>query len=398
MQRQHSLRSGAGSDRRRNGSALWSLGFRPFYLLASLFAALSVPLWVLQYAGYLPFAYVHTAAWHGSEMMFGYTIAVVAGFLLTAVRNWTGKPTPTGATLAALALLWLAGRVLVATPYVVTAACVNAAFPFAVAAGIAVPLLGSANRRNYFFIALLIGLGLAALAVHLSDLDVLPWSRRATLQVVLDMLMFIMAVMGGRVIPMFTNNAVPGTRARRNPLVEKLSLGGLLFLMIADVVQAPAFVVVGLTTALCVAHAIRLVLWEPWRTLRTPLVWILHAAYAWIVVHLALRALAALQVVPDSIAVHALTVGGIGGLTIGMMTRTARGHTGRPLNAERAEVACYGLVMLAAGFRVLGALAWPGAYMAMVVAAGVCWSLAFGTYFAAYWPSLSRPRLDGKPG
>jgi len=127
-------------------------------------------------------------------------------------------------------------------------------------------------------------------------------------------------------------------------------------------------------------------------------VWILHAAYAWIVAHLALRALAAYDIVPDPLAVHALTIGGIGGLTIGMMTRTARGHTGRPLRADRGDVACYVLVMLAALVRVGGALVWPPAYVATVVSAGACWVVAFSLYCVAYWPWLSRARLDGRPG
>lgn len=380
------------------GFALWNLGFRPFYLLASLFAALSIALWTCQYAGYLPFAYVRGAQWHGSEMLFGYTMAVVAGFLLTAVRNWTGQPTPSGTTLAGLALLWVAGRILVATPYAIAAAVVNAAFPVAVAASIAVPLARARNRRNYFFIALLAALGMLALALHLSYFGVLPWPERASLRVGLDVVMFVMAVMGGRVIPMFTNNGVPGTTARRNPVLEKVSLGGLLLLMIADVGLMPAVVMVALTAALAVVHAARLALWQPWRTLRAPLVWILHAAYAWIVVHLALRTFAALELVPEPLAVHALTIGAIGGLTIGMMTRTARGHTGRRLVADRRDVACYVLVMTAAVVRVVGALAWPDGYRETVMVAAFCWAAAFALYAIAYAPFLWRRRLDGKPG
>lgn len=377
--------------------AMWNLGFRPFYLLASVFAALSVALWVCQYAGVLPFAYVRGPTWHGSEMLFGFALAVVAGFLFTAVRNWTGRPTPSGPLLAGYALLWIAGRILAVTPYATAAAWVNGAFPLAVAIGVAVPLLHARNRRNYFFIALLAALGAVALALHLSYFGVLPWPARIGVRVGLDIVMFIMAVVGGRVIPMFTNNGVRGTNARRNPVIEKLSLGGLLLLLVVDIAQWSAGLA-ALTAALALVHALRWVLWQPWRTLRTPLVWILHAAYGWIVVHLALRALAALDLVSDPIAVHALTVGGIGGLTIGMMTRTARGHTGRPLVADRRDVACYILVMVAALVRVFGPLALPQAYLATVIVAGACWSAAFIVYAIAYAPSLSRARPDGKPG
>ena len=146
------------------------------------------------------------------------------------------------------------------------------------------------------------------------------------------------------------------------------------------------------------SHAARLYLWQPWRTLATPIVWVLHVAYAWIVVYLVLRGLAAIGVVAELFAVHALTVGAIGGMTIGMMTRTARGHTGRPLKADRFEVACYVLVALAAVIRVFGGMWLPGAYLATVVVSGVCWSTAFALYAVRYWPVLSRSRLDGKPG
>ena len=383
--------------RTRPPLALLSLGFRPFYLLASAFAALSMALWVAQYAGWLPFTYLRGSAWHGSEMLFGYATAVVAGFLFTAVRNWTGKPTPSGAALAGCALLWLAGRVLAVTPYADAAAVVNAAFPLAVAAGIAIPLARARNRRNYFFVALLAGLALAALGAHLGGFDTLAWPQRATLQVGLDIVLFIMAVMGGRVIPMFTNNAIPGTQARRAPALERAALGGVLLLTLADLAQAPPVVLVPLALAVAMANAVRLWLWQPWRTVHTPLVWILHAAYAWIVVHLLLRSLAALDLVPVPLATHALTVGAIGGLTIGMMTRTARGHTGRPLRAERADVTCYALVMLAAVVRVAGPIAMPDAYRATVVVAGACWAIAFALYAFAYAPSLLGPRSDDKP-
>jgi uncharacterized protein involved in response to NO len=381
-----------------SGFALWNLGFRPFYLLASLFAALSVALWTLEYAGLLATGYLRDPLWHGHEMLFGYTIAVVAGFLFTAVRNWTSRPTPTGRVLAGFALLWLAGRILVSTRYAIAAAVVNAAFPIAVAIGIGVPLLRSGNRRNYFFVALLLALGLAELAVHLSRSGLLQWPARASLQVGLDIVLFIVAVMGGRVVPMFTNNGVPGARATRHPLVERLALGGVLLLLAADLAAAPVTVLAALAFCVAIAHAARLWLWQPWRTYRTPLVWVLHASYGWIVIYLALRALAAFDVIAAPLAVHALTIGAIGGMTIGMMTRTARGHTGRPLVADRYEIACYVLVQLAAAIRVFGGALLPDAYLWTVIGSGVCWSAAFALYAVRYWPVLSRPRLDGKPG
>jgi uncharacterized protein involved in response to NO len=377
--------------------ALWKLGFRPFYLLASLFAALSVLGWAAQYSGLLAHAYLQGPLWHGHEMLFGYTLAVIAGFLLTAVRNWTGRPTPEGVPLMALAALWLAGRVLVLTPFGAAAAAVNAAFPVALALAIGVPLVRSRNVRNYFFIGLLVLLGALVLGLHLALLGRLEFSPRQGLLLGLDVVLFVMAVMGGRVIPMFTNNGVPGTDAARHPLVEKLALGSVLLLFLADALQLHPAMVVGVAFAAAAAHGVRLALWRSWRTLRVPLVWILHAAYAWIVAHLALRGLAGLGWIAESLAIHALTVGAIGGLTLGMMTRTARGHSGRPLLADGYEIAMFVLVQLAALARVLGGLAAP-ASVASVQVSALLWAAAFGLYAVRYWPVLSRPRLDGKPG
>jgi uncharacterized protein involved in response to NO len=196
---------------------------------------------------------------------------------------------------------------------------------------------------------------------------------------------------------MFTNNGVPGAGASRRAGLERASLGGLLAVLALDVLGVDGTPLAVVAFGVALAHLARLWLWHPWRTLGTPLVWVLHAAYAWIVVHLALRGLAQLGVVAEPLAVHALTIGVIGGMTIGMMTRTARGHTGRPLVADGYEVACYVLVQVAALVRVAGGLAAPSLYLPTVLVSGACWSAAFALYFVRYWPVLTRSRLDGKP-
>jgi uncharacterized protein involved in response to NO len=377
--------------------ALWALGFRPFYLLASIYASLSLALWALQYSGHLGTALIRGPFWHGHEMLFGYTIAVVAGFLFTAVRNWTQRATPTGAVLAAIAALWLAGRILVFTPFVLAAAIVNALFPLAVAIGIAVPLVASGNRRNYFFIALLVAASIAVLSFHLASAGLLAWPERASLQLGLDIVLFIVSVVAGRVIPMFTNNGVPGAGATRKAWIERAALGAILLLLAVDLVRAPPAIAGAVAALAAAANAARVFLWNPWRTLRAPLVWVLHASYLWIPVHLALRALAAFGLFPENLAVHALTIGVIGGMTIGMMTRTARGHTGRPLAADGFEVAAYALVHIAAVVRVFGPLVVPS-YVATVLVSATLWSTAFAIYAVRYAPILTAPRPDGKPG
>jgi uncharacterized protein involved in response to NO len=365
--------------------ALFDLGFRPFYLLAGAYAAVGVPLWALQYAGWLPGANI---LWHAHEMLFGYAFAVIAGFLLTAVRAWTGRPTPTGAALAAIAALWLCARALafVSLP---AAAVTGALFAIAVAWGIGRPLVASGNRRNLFFIAPVLALGGAGIA-----LQAYP---QLGIAVGLDVVLFVMTVVAGRVVPMFTNNAVPGAGARRHAMLERAALGSILALIALDAFEFAA-AAAALALAAAALHAARLALWNPHRTLRYPIVWILHVSYAWIVAHLALRGLAGFGLVPVALATHALTVGAIGGLTLGMMTRTARGHTARPLDAGRAEVAAYVLVQAAAAARVLVPLALPAAYVAATLVSAALWCAAFATFTIAYYPILSRPRLDGEPG
>ncbi len=378
--------------------ALWNLGFRPFYLLAGLFAALSVPLWAARFAGWLgEWVYASESVWHAHEMIFGYAFAVMTGFLFTAVRNWTGRPTPTGAALAAIAGLWLAARVLAFTPWTLAGAAADTAFALAVALGIGVPLVASGNRRNYFFIVVLLAIGAANLAFYLSRAEVLDVRASDGVQVALDLILFVMAVMGGRVIPMFTANGVSGSKPVRHVLLERAALGSVLVLLVADAFSLSEGVLAVLAGLAAVAHAARLALWQPWLTLRRPLVWILHAAYAWIAVHLALRALAPFELFPPSLAIHALTVGAIGGLTLGMMTRTARGHTGRALEAGRAEVACYSLVQLAAVTRVLVPIVLSSLYFTAVSISALLWFLAFALFTLTYWPILTRPRADGRP-
>lgn len=380
------------------GFALWQLGFRPFYLLASGFAALSVLLWVLQFGGWLGRPVLAGPLWHAHEMLFGYALAVVVGFLFTAGRNWTGQPTPSGVPLALLALLWLAGRVLVLTPFGWAAAVVNAAFPIAAAVGLAIPLARARNRRNYFFVGVLAAFGAAQLSLHLAQLGVLALPAWLGVQLALDLMLFVMAVMGGRVIPMFTNNGVPGLQARRDERLERLALGAVLAVLMADVAGLGGAPMAGLLALATLLHGARLALWQPWRTLRTPLVWVLHAAYAFIVLHLALRGLAQAGLIAASVATHALTAGAIGTMTIGMMTRTARGHTARPLRADRFDVAAYLCVVAAALLRVGVPLAAPALTVGASLFAGWLWACGFVLYAIRYAPFLLRARLDGKPG
>jgi uncharacterized protein involved in response to NO len=379
--------------------ALWNLGFRPFYLCAGIFSAFAIAWWVMQFTGGIQGGdYLRDSLWHAHEMIFGYAFAVVVGFLFTAVRSWSGRPTPRGRHLALIVALWLAARVLLVSGFSVAAAAADVAFAVAAAWGIAVPLYAGGNRRNLFFVPVLLAIGLANLAFHLAIAGWIDLPVRHMLQVALDLILFIMAVVGGRVIPMFTASAVPQAKPRKPKWLEYLALGSLLALLVTDVLCLPAPLVASCAAIAAIAHGARLALWQPWHTLRRPILWILHAAYAWIVVHLVLRTATYWDAGIVNIANHALTVGAIGGLTLGMMTRTARGHTGRPLAAGLAETTSYLLVQSAAVIRVLVPLCIPSLYLFAIKFSGVLWVAAFMLFSVTYAPILWRPRVDGKPG
>jgi uncharacterized protein involved in response to NO len=380
--------------------ALFALGFRPFYLLAALLAALSVPVWVAQYVGVLPaHGPIAGLAWHMHEMVFGFAVAVIAGFLFTAGRNWTNQPTPTGWTLAGLAALWLAARVLAITGPSFAAAYVDFAFLPLVAWFLWRALKAADNKRNYFFVALLSALALLNMGFWFAAFGVAPMSPLVPVKAALYVIVLIVTIMGGRVIPMFTQSALPGAKVRRNAKLDRWAIGVLAAALALDVLGAPAWLLAPAALAAAVLHAIRLGLWDPLATAKRPIVWILHVSYAWIPLALALLAAAALTPkVHEVYAVHALAIGAVSGMIIGMITRTALGHTGRPLHAGLPETFAYGLVQAAALTRVVLGLAVPAAYGHTLALSALFWSAGFAVYAIAYWPILTRPRADGRPG
>ena len=380
--------------------ALFALGFRPFYLLAALLAALSVPVWVAQYVGVLPaHGPIAGLTWHMHEMVFGFAVAVITGFLFTAGRNWTNQPTPTGRTLAALAALWVAARVLTITGPSFAAAYVDFAFLPLVAWFLWRALKAANNKRNYFFVALLAALALFNMAFWFAAFGIAPFSPLVPVKAALYVIVLIVAIMGGRVIPMFTQNALPNARVRRNMTLDRWAIGLLAAALALDVLAAPGWLLVPVALAAAVSHAIRLALWDPVATRIRPIVWILHLSYAWIPLGLVLLAVAALTPsVHEVYAVHSFAIGAVGGMIIGMITRTALGHTGRPLVAGLAETFAYGLVQAAAFTRVVVGLAVPAAYGHTLALSALFWSAGFAVYAIAYFPILTRPRADGRPG
>ena len=383
------------------GLPVLRLGFRPFYLGAAAFAVLSIPLWVAIVLGKvaLPMR-LPPLLWHAHEMLFGFAAAVILGFLLTAGKAWTGLATPRGATLAALALLWLAARAAaLVAPYPLYAALDMLLLPL-VAGLLTAVLLRAGNRRNLPLAGMLLLLAGTNAVFHLGSLGLVDVAPMAALHAGLALIVMLETVMGGRVIPAFTLSATPGLKLHLRPRLEMptvaLTALGLAGWVLAPPGPFPA-AVLGLAAAL---QLHRLLSWRPFVTRGRPILWVLHAAYAWIPVGLALLALAALGLVSVSAGIHALAVGATGGLVIGMITRTARGHTGRPLQVSKAEVAAYALVLAAALLRALVPLIAPGSVpsAAPLIAAAVAWCGAFALYLWVFTPWLMSTRLDGKDG
>lgn len=379
--------------------ALFALGFRPFFLGAGILAVVFIALWLALYRGYLPLAlFVSPAQWHAHEMLFGFAGAVIAGFLLTAVQNWTGMQTPSGTPLALLFLLWLAGRMAPFLPGLPTLlyALVDAALFPALMVAIARPILRARQTRNLAFPLMLAMLTLANLLVHAEWLG-LAQTASAGFSLAIFMVVLMMVVLGGRVIPSFTDNKLR-TRARRWKWVEWLAPASVLATLVALLVQ-PLSALTALIAAIAAAiHGIRLAGWHTREYWRVPLLWALHLGYGWIVVGFALTALAALGVTALSLALHAFTAGAIGTLTLGMMARVSLGHTGRLLESPRAIHPAFALVTLAAGARVLWPLVDSGSHTGAVLTSGLLWILAFSIFVLVYAPMLVLRRVDGKPG
>jgi uncharacterized protein involved in response to NO len=344
--------------------------------------------------------------WHAHEMLFGFTTAVIAGFVLTAATNWTGRTTARGALLAILAGVWAAGRVAVffAAWAPEVAAAVDCAFLPLLVLVCARPLFVARNRRNYVFVALLTALAVlnasAYRAAFHADFELV----RGLHGLALDVVLFALVLVTGRVVPAFTRNATGVTSLEGNSAVEGAALasvgvlGVLDALAVARPAHAPGPFVTGLVlTAGAALLAARMRRWGTWHARREPLLWILHLGSAWLPVGLALRAASlATAAVPPGSAVHSLTAGAIGTLTLGMMARVSLGHTGRVLTASRSVRVAFACVALAGALRVLAPLLPSANYLVVLDTAGLAWSAAFGLFFYGHARLLASPRVDGR--
>lgn len=381
------------------GWAPFALGFRPFFLAAGLYGVLLMVLWVGVLHGSLELGAWPPLVWHGHEMLFGFTVAVIAGFLLTAAQNWTGIRTPSGTPLAVLFLLWLAGRLAFLLPGLPAqvVAVVDLVFLPALAFALALPILKAKQLHNYPFPLMLLALFAANVLVHLEPLGVAATAGLG-LHLSVYVVVVMIAVMGGRVIASFTDNKLR-TRARRWKAIEILVPLATLAALVAALAAPVSPLTAGLAVLAAVVHAIRLAGWYTAKYWAVPLLWILHLGYAWIALGFALLAWSAAGYgAAAGSALHAFTAGGIGVLTLGMMARVSLGHSGRLLEPVPLMTWAFVAINLAALVRVAAPLLLPQAYAGAMAVAGLLWVVAFALFAAIYTPILLRPRVDGKPG
>ncbi len=400
--------TGAKPAARPEWAAFLEMGFRPLYIGGAFWAALSVLLWVHTPTWLL--GHLGGAFWHAHEMLWGFIATIAVAFLLTAVGNWTGRNPIKGGPLAALSALWLAARLLYLWPgkaaFVAAALCETAFFLWAVLA-IGRSIYGTKNRRNYGVPLALLGLGAANAAF------LWAWwqgSDYAALMRVFDWGLFVMAMIAllvaRRVLPFFAMRAVAGLQVPmlvRSGHVQMWATGLALLALLLGWVQVAA-ALLALTALVALGQWL---LWRPWASRSIPLLWVLYVGYAVMALGLLL---AAWQLWPHgnealqlraAWPVHVIGVGGFAVLIIGMLTRTALGHLGRPLKADGLMVVCYGLVLLAALARLLalyllGEVALP-VYEAVLYVSTCAWALAFALYLWRFVPWLIRPRLNPPP-
>lgn len=366
----------------RNISPLLVQPFRLMFMGAALVASVGIAMWsIFLHLGLLATATLPPILWHGHVMLFGFASALVGGFLLTAVANWTGLPTTTPLRLLALTTLWLCARLsflMPHVPYAVAATLDSAYYPL-LAVFVGVPIIQKRDYKHLAVIVVLLGLAIFGILFHLSVVGVLSLSPNAILAWVIDLLTVMMLLVGGMIIPFFTERRVEGLQINRSWWIER-AVGPVAALLVVLDIAMPGSIVLAIGSLFLAALVlVRLYGWRPWKVRREPMLWILHLGYLWIAAGLVMRGISILTgLFPEITALHAITTGALGSLAIGMMTRVLLGHTGRALVAGKAMSVAFVLVNVAALLRV-------GA-PALLPAAGLLWGTAFAIYFVRFLP------------
>lgn len=386
---------------------LLRLGFRPFFLSGALFSVFAITLWLLMYKGTISLSPLGGGYWwHIHEMIFGFGGAIIAGFLLTAVQNWTGVRGAQGNTLLALFMLWLAGRTLLVVPDLLgstLSSLIDLLFLPTVAYVLAKPIIAMKQYRNLFFVPLLALFTIANLEMHLSIHYPTTFNSVYSGYAGVMLVTFLMSVMAGRVAPMFTANGTKTPKAAPLPWLDKAANGSLAIAMFSLLLQpivgfSATFFGVLLIIA-SVFQTMRWVRWRPWITLNVPLLWSIHGAMKFICFGLfVLGASYLIPEVPSNHVWHLLTIGGIGGMILAMISRVSLGHTGRPLTPPKSMTVAYILINLAALVRSFGPWAVPEKTLLFIDISGGFWIIAFVIFIAGYGPMLINERKDGRPG
>lgn len=381
------------------GPAFFSYGFRPFFLGAALFAGVAVPLWILVLADVGHPAFLYPARdWHVHEMVFGFLPAVITGFLLTAIPNWTDRPPIRGYELMLLAALWLAGRLLIAIPWFtpLVFAVVDVGFLVAVAGLVWREIAASKSWDRApmgVLVSLLAGANILFHALTLSGAETDRAERMA-----LAMVMMLLTLIGGRLIPTFTGELLESSGKAERPAsfsrYDGLSIALVIIAVVSWIVQPHSMATGWMFAVAGLANLGRLARWYGWTTWREPLVLILHFGYGWFALSLLILGGAILGIgLPEEDAVHAFTAGAVGAMTLAVMTRASLGHTGRPRHAGPLTVLIYMLINVGAVLRVFGPMTGLPADLVLGLAAG-SWSGAYLLFAMVYGPFLLRPSLD----
>ena len=376
-------------------------GFRPFFLFGGLLAAGLVPWWASTYDHAVSGEPgLEGISWHSHEMVFGFTAAILAGFLLTAVENWTGRPTAQGPLLAVLVGLWGVGRGVGFGG--VTASITGLAelsFLPVLTVVLAIPLFLTGSRRNYLLLATLPALWVCDVFHHLATSGLLPQTDLRSDLVAVDLIVLVLVIITGRIVPLFTRNALGDERIRPNPRLSTAAIVSVIGVAVVEVVAPTGYlmaVVAGGSGLLVLARSVG---WGALRTASRPILWVLHLGHAWIGVGLLLKAASAAWLgVPPSAATHALTAGAIGTLTLGMMARVTLGHTGRTLQVSPVITVAFVAITAGAFLRVLGPWFRPDLTRSVLMISAGCWALAFALYVLVNARYLMTPRPDGEPG
>ncbi|MDQ1302601.1 MAG: uncharacterized protein QG595_584 [Pseudomonadota bacterium] len=385
---------------------LFAYGFRPFFFFCGLYALLVVPAWLLIRASdMLPLDGLPPQLWHAHEMLFGFTAAAITGFLLSGVPSWTRNRGFGGLPVFSLSLVWLAGRAAFAlAPFcsLPVLAAMELAFLPALIALIAPPIIRERNR-NIAMLAVLAALWIAdaAFLFAIARIDAELASR--ALLTAMNIILLLLTIVGGRILPAFTSNALRRANAsfslHRYAWLETLLPIAMIAVIIADIWPPVPGLHGGLAILVAILHGLRLSGWRSLRTRGDPMLWVLHLAYAWLPIGFALKGLVLLgNAAWAQHWQHAFGIGAIATMILAVSTRTALGHTGRPLRVGRPIVVAYLLLALAGALRVAGPVFWPDSYSGVLLATGISWVSAFLIFIAVYGPILGRPRVDGKPG